>query len=182
MKKLFSLLLVFAMILSLCACGGNEKNSSNKATIFTNDNKSVQMSAEDLFEVYDSNEAKFNKLYYRAKIEFEGTIKSIEMDRSVIVESGSVMGVGADGGASKIVFEEGWCLVVDANNTEIDLADFDKGDTVKVTSGIVGAPFNTDYIKKVCDNSRVVWLVGDDVTDDFNNNAKFCDIKTTIQK
>ena len=30
--------------------------------------KSVQISSEDLFEIYDSNETNFNKLYYRTKI------------------------------------------------------------------------------------------------------------------
>lgn len=66
------------------------------------------------------------------------------------------MDIESDGSTSKIIFEEGWCLAVSANNAEIDLAYFDKGDIVKITSGIVGAPFRTGYIKKVYVSSKVV--------------------------
>ena len=60
------------------------------------------MTAQDLIDAYDSNEASFNKLYQYAEIQFTGTISNIKVDTSVIVEPGSVMA-----GQQKIVFEEG---------------------------------------------------------------------------
>lgn len=180
MKRLLALMFAAVMALSLMACGSGSGAGSNndtntpstrddnatitptedktlKATITTNEGETVEMTAEELIAAYDSNEAKFNKLYQYAKIEFTGTIDYIKVDTSVIVESGSV-----STSQQKIVFKEGWCLVLGKDNTKYDLADFDTGDMVKVTTSIVGAPFDTDFLQKVSDNNRVIWLVGND--------------------
>ena len=167
MKKYISLLLALVLCLSLCACGGGnntennnssaEKEDTTKATVITNEGETVTMTADELIEIYDSNEAKFNKLYSGAKITFVGTISNIKVDTSVIVESGSVKA-----GQNKIVFEEGWSLVIGADNTTVDLADLDVGAVYEVTTSIVGAPFDTDFLKTVSDNNRVIWLVGNE--------------------
>ena len=139
MKKIVSLLLAGALTLSLAACGG-ENNTTNAesdtpntdtsaATIITNEGDTVTMTAQDLIDAYDSNEASFNKLYQYAEIQFTGTISNIKVDTSVIVEPGSVKA-----GQQKIVFEEGWCLVLSEDNSTYDLADFNAGDVVNVTS------------------------------------------------
>ena len=190
MKKTLALFLAVALMPSLAACGG-ENNTTNAesdtpnidtsaATIIRNEGGTVTMTAQDLIDAYDSNEASFNKLYQYAEIQFTGTISNIKVDTSVIVEPGSVMA-----GQQKIIFEEGWCLVLSEDNTTYDLADFNAGDTVKVTSSIVGAPFDTDFLQTVSDGNRVVWLVGDDVQlKEFVRNDVVlynCGIETVIE-
>lgn len=179
MKKILFLVLTATLMLSLVACSGDTGtiNSGNEtasqeaahtenntkdndapgATIITNEGETVTMTAEELIDAYDSNEVSFNKLYQYAEIQFTGTISNIKVDTSVIVD-----GSGVKGGQQKIVFEEGWCLVLGKDNQNYDLADFNSGDLVTVTSSIVGAPFDTDFLKTVSDGNRVAWLVGDD--------------------
>ena len=190
MKKLSLFLICITFMIFLVACG-NESNTvdtgndtpntdTSVATIITNEGDTVTMAAQDLIDAYDSNEASFNKLYQYAEIQFTGTISNIKVNTSVIVEPGSVMA-----GQQKIVFEEGWCLVLSKNNSTYDLADFNAGDVVKVTSSIVGAPFDTDFLQTVSDGNRVVWLVGDDVQlkEIILNNVVLhnCGIKTVIE-
>ena len=166
MKKLFALLLTAAIVLSLVACSeGNRKGDTNtavtdevlKATIITNEGDTVEMTAEELIEAYDSNEAKFKKLYEYAEIQFTGTVDYIKTNTSVLVEDGKVTS-----GQQKIVFIEGWCLVIGEDNTRYDLADYDPGDVVIVTTSIFGSPYDTDFLRQVNDNNRVVWLIGND--------------------
>lgn len=187
MKKLLAAVLAMMLMLSLAACASDsdtakaeqettetetseastmEKDTmgddtaqeeASAATIITNEGDTVTMTASELMEAYDSNEASFEKLYKYAEIQFTGTIKQIKVDTSVIVESGRVKS-----GQQKIVFEEGWCLALSDNNPKYDLADLNAGDVVHVTSSIVGAPFDTDFLKEVCDGNRVVWLAGND--------------------
>ena len=111
MKKTLALFLAVALMLSLAACGGENNTTNTKsdtpnidtsaATIITNEGDTVTMTAQDLIDAYDSNEASFNKLYQYAEIQFTGTISNIKVDTSVIVEPGSVMA-----GQQKIIFEE----------------------------------------------------------------------------
>ena len=63
---------------------------------------------------------------------------------------------------NKIVFEEGWCLILGANSTLYDLADYYPGQKLKVTTGIVSPAFDTEFLQTTADNNRVVWLVGND--------------------
>lgn len=169
MKKVLSLITLVALLLSLAACSGGEDAGPSKkddkaeekasaATITTNESKTVTMTAEELIDAYDSNEASFNKLYQYAEIQFTGTISNIKVDTSVLVESGKIRS-----GQQKIVFEEGWCLALSEDNTTYDLAEFNAGDVVKVTSSIFGAPFDTEPLQKASDEKRVLWLVGDDI-------------------
>lgn len=180
MKKKIVLILTTLMCICLCACGNGSSEQEEKveqdvakAVITTNEGETVELSCEELMEVYDANEAKFDKLYQYAKIEFTGTIKSIKTETSVIVEKGQITAR-----QHKVIFEEGWCLVVGTNNTKIDLADLDPGMKVEVVSSIVGAPFDTDFIKEVCENERVVWLVGNDEM--HYGETTESDVETTI--
>lgn len=190
MKKLPSFLILAIFMISLVACGnenktvgaGNDTSNTDTsvATIITNEGETVTMTAQDLIEAYDSNEVSFNKMYQYAAIQFTGTISNIKVDTSVVVEPGSVRA-----GQQKIVFEEGWCLALSENNSTYDLADFNAGDVVKVTSSIFGAPFDSEFLQNVSDGNRVVWLVGDDIQlkEFVRNNVVLysCGIKTVIE-
>lgn len=187
MKKRCILILVAVLVLSVTACGNKADNAFGadttaadsqaienlKATIVTNEGETVTMTADELIEVYDSNEAKFNKLYQYAQIEFIGTVDYLKVDTSVIVKSGTVTEH-----QQKIVFKEGWCLVIGTGNTAFDLADFNTGDKLKITTSIFGSPFDTEFLQTVSDNRRVVWLVG---SDDINHET-YSDVKTIIEK
>lgn len=184
MKRIIALLLVVLISVTLCACSNDSDKQSNessdkqvqvnesKATIETNEGETVTMSAEELISEYDANEAKFDKLYYGAKIKFNGTVANIKTKTEVIVEQNQVTTE-----QNKIVFEEGWCLVLGADNSNYDLANYDVGDVLEVTTSIVGAPYDTDYLKTVSDNNRVVWLVGNDKV----NGRTYSDIETVIE-
>ena len=153
MKKILALLMVVVLCISLCACGGN-KNST--ATVITNGGDTVEVSAQDLFDEYDFNEVRFAKKYSGATIEFIGTVDYIKTDTDVYT------GESVNTEQNKIVFKEGWCLILGAENTSYDLADYYPGQKLKVSTGIVSAAFDTEFLQSTADNNRVVWLVGND--------------------
>lgn len=168
MKKAISLLLALVMCLSLCACGGGNDSpetneppvetsapATNTATVITSENETVEVSAQDLFNEYDANEARFAKIYGGATIEFVGTVKYIKIETPVYI------GESVSAEQNKIVFEEGWCLIL-GKDTLYDLADYYPGQKLKVSTGIVSPAFDTEFLQTVADNSRVVWLVGND--------------------
>ena len=162
MKKWISMLLALVLCMSLCACGGEnateETADLGKAAITTKDGEIAMMSAQELIDVYNGNEASFAALYGGAQIHFTGTVQSVKLDTSVVVESGSVKA-----SQNKVIFEEGWSLVLSVDNKNIDLASLVPGQAYEVTTGIVGAPFDTDFLKEVAGGTQVVWLVGDDM-------------------
>lgn len=169
MKKVLSAILALVICLSLCACGGGNNTpettepaaeisatATNAATVITNEGKSVEVCAQDLFDEYDANEARFAKIYGGAPIEFVGTVKNIKTNTYVYT------GESVSSEQNKIVFEEGWCLIIGRENTTYDLADYYPGQKLKVSTGIASAAFDTEFLQSVADNNRVVWLVGND--------------------
>ena len=113
----------FCLLLVLTSCGLRE----TKATIVDNQGEKIELSAKELKEVYETNEAKFERVYKGANISFEGTVKSVEAD---CTEYGS--GIALD----RIVFEEGWKVsLAHGTNTEF-LEDLEKGTKVRVKSNI----------------------------------------------
>lgn len=185
-KKIFMLVFVLMISLSIVSCGSsassdNENDdaadTSATAVVTTNQGNTVKTTFDELVAAYDANEASFLKTYGYAKIEFTGTIKNIKVDTSVIVEPSSIKA-----SQNKIVFEEGWCLVLSTNNTNFDLANFNAGDVVEVETSIVGAPYDTDSLQSTSDNERVLWLVGNDDFWFAFRNCQYSDIVTTIEK
>lgn len=172
-KKILSFLLILVLLIGMSGCG-SDKNEIKEAFIMDNEGNEVQLSSKELMNIYDSNEAKFYKLYGGATITFESTVKSISVNTAVIVDSNHVTA-----GQNKIVFEDGWCLIIGNGNENFDLADYDKGDVLKVTTSIMTTPWDTDFIKEVSENERVVWLVGNDK---INNDEPYSNVQTTISK
>ncbi len=174
MKKTISLLAALMICLSLFACSAEkaEQNiespkeeitestgqSPKTATVITNEAKTVEVNAQDLFDEYDSNEARFEKIYGGATINFVGTIKNIKTDTKVVTDNAKV-----SSGQNKIVFEEGWSLIISSKNTTYDLADFYPGQKLKVSTGIINPAFDTEFLQKTADGTRTVWLVGNDL-------------------
>ena len=152
MKKVLSLILALIFCLPLCACGSS--NNATKATIETNEGKTVVMSADDLLREFDGNEARFNKIYRGATIKFTGTVKNIK------THTDASTGTSLIADQNIIIFEEGWCVIIGHKNTSYDLADYYPGQQLEVSTGIIDidprfSPFYTA-------GNRVVWLVGND--------------------
>lgn len=171
MKKYVIILCIVLIVIGSLLLISNNKNS--EAKIIDNEVTETMMTAKDLMNLFDENEARFYKLYGGALIEFEGTVKSVSVDTQVIISDNKI-----SSNQNKIVFEEGWCLIIGENNEQYDLSTFNKGDKLKVVTGIATTPYSTDFVKQVCDNQRVVWLVGNDIIHDEQYN----DIQTMIQK
>lgn len=169
MKKIIALFLALIMCLPLCACNstGNQPDDATeaketeaetakpdptetKATIFTNEGNKVEMSVKDLVTEFAGNEARFNKIYKGATIEFAGTVKSISVDAAVY------NGSSYPTEQNLIKFEEGWYLII-GTGTEgeselpYDLADYAPGQKLKVRTGILAGT-----------SGKVVWLVGNE--------------------
>ena len=90
-------------------------------------------------------------------INFVGTVKNIKTNTDVYAGPNSVAPE-----QNKIVFEEGITLIIGRENTDFDLANYYTGQKLKVVSYIVGAPFDTEFLKTISDNNRTLWLVGND--------------------
>lgn len=170
MKKTLISILALVLLLSMFACGktaptedtenidapADSESTENKATVTTNEGDTVEVSAQDLFNEFDGNEARFLKLYGGATIDFTGTVAYIKVETDVY------NGDSVTTNQSKIVFEEGWSLIIGSENTTYDLADFYPGQKLTVTTGIASPAFDTEFLQTVADNNRVVWLVGND--------------------
>lgn len=180
MKKSISILLVIALCWSLYACGNTETTATpaevptttptetpseaptepadpkeTTAMVYTNEGETVEICANEMISVYDGNEARFYKLYGGATIEFVGTVKFIRVKTDVY------NGNSVSTRQNMIMFEEGWCLVL-GSGTQYDLAEFYPGQKLRVTTGIINPAFHSEYLQKLVDNSRSVWLLGND--------------------
>lgn len=129
MKKLLAIILAMIMMFSFAACGNaNSASEYNKAIITDKDGNVVEMTAKELCELYDSNTAKFNKLYERASITITGKIESINNYSNNLHTYYSIN------------IDNGWELQV-AEHSELGetIYKLNVGDTVKVTSKIQSA-------------------------------------------
>ncbi len=147
------------------------------AEVTTNDGETVYLTADELIRQYESNEAKFEKLYSGAAITFTGTVKSVQTDKYVFT------GTGYHNHQNFILFEEGWCLIIGQYNNRFDLASFDAGDILEVTTGIVAAYRLSSPVGQ--DSDTVLWLVGNDTieyTPVNKNPVRVNEISTDITK
>lgn len=124
-KKILAIIMVMALCLVLCACGGG-----TAATITDNDGNTVQMTAKELKEVYDENEARFDKLYKDAEITLTGTVESIKSN---------FMYSGSSTRYDSITLEDGWQVDIAHGSHDDVLSELGAGSTITVTSEIYSA-------------------------------------------
>ncbi len=130
-KKILSILLIGVMVIGLTGC--NSKNSNSKATITDNNGDVVELSFEELENIFESNSVKFENNYSGATIKFKGIVKSISNRISCRI---------ANTGCRRINFTNGWYVYLlddTEDNTHLnsyDFTSFDVGDTLKITSKI----------------------------------------------
>ena len=133
MKKLLAFVLAMIMLLSFVGCVDieeiivPEEPKEIPATITDNEGNTVEMTAKELKEIYDTNQPRFDKLYQGADITFVGTFKSV----STVRENGSSFVY------DKVLFEEGWEVSLLAGDKEDFLIELMPGDKVKVESQVL---------------------------------------------
>ena len=127
MKKITTLLIVLIISVLFVACGQSVQEKKATASITDNEGNTVELSAEEVQEIYDGNEAKFEKLYQGADISFIGTVES--------VDSG-FRNSGSDILLDSIIFEEGWQVSLLHGSHEDLLIELSPGDMLEVHTQI----------------------------------------------
>ena len=145
MKKIFVLFLVIVIVFIFSGCG-----NADPATITLEDGSTEELTCEELENIYDTNQAKFEK-YKGAPITFVGTVKSVD---TYFRQSGSSIILDS------IEFEEGWTVYLAYGSYNSILEKLDEGTKVKVKSNIYGFGFgidirgtNSDYYASYNDDS-----------------------------
>lgn len=147
-KKIISILFITIIILGFTGCSKDDKNEG-KAKVVNNENKTEQLSSQELYDINKENAAKFKKYYVGAKISFDGTVASIEEETRNCHDStnfetwqnGLNTFVSTSGSSDRrkcyeINFDEGYKLVIPEGSL-IDIADVNRGDKYHVESNIV---------------------------------------------
>lgn len=77
MKKVIAVIMIFAMIMCMSACGGNPGTKEAKYTIKCNDGTIKTMTAAEIYDMYKNDGRNFEKLLNGATISGTGTIKNV---------------------------------------------------------------------------------------------------------
>lgn len=145
-KKLLLGLLSGILLLGSTGCGVTNPREK-KATIIDNEKSTIKLSANELYNISEENEAKFKKYYIGSKVIFEGTISSVEtstsscymntlfeQDQSKLKMSG--ISYADSTPCATINFEEGFKLLIPSIGV-LDLADLNVGDKYNVEANII---------------------------------------------
>ena len=168
-RKILVIGLSLILLIGLTGCGNNEDNNNprdNKMTIIDNDNKTVNMSINELYDISKENEAKFQKYYLGAKVSFDGVISNVEVDDSscksstsfVQWQSGKESITGTSYGdktpCAKITFKGGIYLYI-PNTLITDIAEISNGDKYHVESNLIYFWANNLFIYGVTDSGAI---------------------------
>lgn len=136
MKKVILIILFCGiMVLSLTGCENN--SSESKAIIIDNDGNTVEMTANELIEIYKQNNAKFEKNYERAKIEITDEVEKVTTNVS---------------GNASIELKGNWQIMLKSKS--YDLSRLASGDRIHIIS----------YIYTIGSGERTVAIYGDEIT------------------
>ena len=137
------------------------EENAKKATVITKDFTVEHLSANEIFELYDGNDASFEKNYTDAQVRFTGTVKSVKSKSAIQKEPGEFF--DTDHPVHPVIyFEEGWCLALSKHNPNYDITEYAPGDVLSVTTGLVSPDPDDDLARSVRGDQRYVWLTGND--------------------
>lgn len=158
-KKILTILLCGVLVFGLTGCGAkNEENDNNetesknsKATIVDNKGTTAEMSAKELYDIYNENELKFDKYYDGAKIQLTGTVEKVK-------ENG-ICGYGV----YEINLEDDWAICLYQEGNEDFVTELSKGTKIKANSNVGFVHGKQIYIHGVkCDEN------GENCEDDYD--------------
>lgn len=131
-------ILIFLGIIVLIIVGmfatGKIKRVSREdrlVTVVTNSGETVEMTKDELEEIYNSNEALFNKEYHRAKVSYEFTVDKVETN---IYLGSTATGTAYD----RIKCKESYWNVLLIHDSFTNLHELKVGDTIYVESQLQG--------------------------------------------
>lgn len=158
MKKAVALLLALVMVFALCGCGAENASTDapepevseaenaetteiedeiepvkpeapDTAIVFTNDGDVEETNCQEITQLFEDNPMKFNNKYVGARVLVTGTVKSVELDKTVFIEGNKNYSLEA-----VINLDGGWSLSASKNDTR--LADLSIGDKIRFIGAI----------------------------------------------
>ena len=123
---LIAIVMIIAVIILIKFLGIGD----TKATIIDNQGNTVELTAKDLIDIYDENEATFDTLYHNAEVSLVGTVDKIEYD------------ISTAGGAGLFITEDyitlkgGWKFSVVHGSHDDILLNLKKGDKIEIKTEI----------------------------------------------
>ena len=144
-KKIVFGFLVLVGIFVITGCGSKKETM---VKVIDKKGTSLEMTLNELVDINDSNEAKFDEYYVGSTIEFEATIQKIETNTGVDLGGCT----NATGNPSEITFEkiDGVIIVLALEKNSYNLSELDRGDKIKVQTNITNAFINDNggkYLK-----------------------------------
>ena len=118
-------IIIAAIILIKCLGTGDAK-----ATIIDNQGNTVELTAKELMDIHNENEATFDTLYSNAEISLVGTVEKIEYNIST--SGGSGLFIKRD----YITLKEGWELAVIHGSHDDVLLNLKNGDKLEIQTEI----------------------------------------------
>jgi len=132
------LLILGFLVIGITGCGNKNDstdlgNSSNDvATIIDNNGETQKMSAKELVQIYEKDEAEFKKIYTGADITVVGTFEVVKekIDFSIIDGKSEVVEV------YELSLKEGWVIRINRQGNEDFIAKLNEGDKLEVKGNI----------------------------------------------
>jgi len=130
-KKILKILLIGFILFGLVGCKNDDNKKidlkDSKAEIIDGNDKKSNLSYNEIQEIINSNEAKFEQEYEGSQIKFQGTLKSVKTN---------VTCPNSEAVCNKVEFEEGWTLYVLDDISKDVLATLNKSDQLVVETGL----------------------------------------------
>lgn len=130
--------IIVLIIIGMFATGKITKVSREDrvVTVVTNSGETVEMTRDELEDIYESNSALFNKEYHGAKVSYEFTVESVETN---VYFGDTATGTAYD----RINCKESYWSVLLIHDSFTNLHELAVGDTIYVESQLNG---NGDFV------------------------------------
>ena len=135
-SKLKIMIVIVLILVALIVMAMQLLGSNSPATIVDNNGNTIELTAEELQDICNENEAQFKDLYSSASITLVGTVEKIEVDVTERLFGGGAFNDDI------ITLKEGWIVRLVHDSYKDLLLKLNKGDKIEVKSEIVNAEFN----------------------------------------
>ena len=135
-SKLKIMIVIVLILVAFIVMAMQLMGSNSPATIVDNNGNTIELTAEELQDICNENEAQFKDLYSSASITLVGTVEKIEVDVTERLFGGGAFNDDI------ITLKEGWIVRLVHDSHKDLLLKLNKGDKIEVKSEIVNAEFN----------------------------------------